>query len=188
MLMLGEINIMLDLGNLWDMLGALGTVGAVIISLGLIIWDNKKKASFQVTGYEKIENFNTENNYKSVVSLRLFNNGKIPITIIEAGVTDAVKKVKFVNDKKHGRSATLVSQEGDQVKGVELPYIIEAFNQGVFRFDRENVAVVFPVNEFDKITFYLKEASGKYFYKTIENKINFQPSPKASSRSLEENE
>lgn len=186
--MLGEIFVSNDASNIWEILTAIGTVGAVIISLGLIIWDNKKKASFQVTGYEKFERFNTENNSKSVVSLRLFNNGKIPITIIEAGVTDAVKKIKFVNDKKHGRSATLVSQEGDQVKGVELPYVIEAFNQGVFRFDRENVAVVFPVNEFDKITFYLKEASGKYYYKTIENKIRFQPSPRASSRSLEENE
>ncbi|CRH18078.1 putative Predicted protein [Carnobacterium maltaromaticum] len=37
-----EININLDLGNLWEMLGAIGTIGAVIVSLYFSLKSNKK--------------------------------------------------------------------------------------------------------------------------------------------------
>lgn len=77
----------IDFGNFWEMLSALGTLGAVIVSLYLSM--NKRKPKFHISFY-------TETNMtanESEVIFEIVNVWDVPAKIIDEGVTTS--KINF---------------------------------------------------------------------------------------------
>ncbi|MCI1842452.1 MAG: hypothetical protein LKI84_10380 [Lactococcus lactis] len=137
--MLGEINFSIDLGNLWDMIGALGTLFAVLISLYLIFKESIKMGKIKVYGYpEGIENIFAMNEYdEKIIKVRFFNSGKKYIKITELGLG-------YYNGKDvipfYFKSEGMKFVEGEKVH--DLPIVVR---------EDEDICITFSLLDVKKI-------------------------------------
>ena len=93
------MSINLDLGNLWDMLSAIGTVGAVIFSLWLVRKDNKAVIRLMIGSRIKVNGDSrliTESNLDKVIQVSAYNAGSITVGISFIGFGVGIKKVPFL--------------------------------------------------------------------------------------------
>ena len=94
--MFGIINI--DLGNLWEMLSAIGTIGAVIVSLWLVRYENKIKVALEVEGVNQTACIISQGGYGEmtrIVTFNIANLSKCTIEISAIGFHVVKKKNKF---------------------------------------------------------------------------------------------
>lgn len=81
-----EINI--DLGNIWEMLSAIGTISAVVVSLWLARRSEKVNLKLDVEGIMETKAIMEERargNAEQVISFECFNYSKYPITLSSMG-------------------------------------------------------------------------------------------------------
>lgn len=83
-----NINIDLDLGNLMEMLSAVGTIAAVIVSLWLARRESRIRVKFHVEGFDQPMNITTGSLeiFTTIISFEFYNlsNYQISITSIRA--------------------------------------------------------------------------------------------------------
>ncbi|EDP68564.1 hypothetical protein CAT7_04839 [Carnobacterium sp. AT7] len=92
------MNIIIDLGNLWEMLGALGTLFAVVVSLWLALRDEKKELRLQA----KVIPINPNNIETNHLHVSLLNTGSVRIKIVEVGIIqkgqEKITRDLFINN------------------------------------------------------------------------------------------
>lgn len=97
------MDIVIDFGNIWDMLSAIGTVGAVVFSLWIVKKDERRKLKLSVNGIDQsmmVFHSSFEKTYIETVSFECFNYSKFPIVVSSIGVIVYEKPVvKFLNYK-----------------------------------------------------------------------------------------
>lgn len=149
------MNINIDLGNLWEALSAIGTIGAVIVSLWLARKDDKKK--FQVvlkTSFGiRDDNSMDETPYLSIDAV---NKSNIPLTIEEVG---------FIN-KKDGNKVTVTDQRTLIQGSNQLPNKTEPYSLAMFVLNHEQILKELHKkwSPGKKVRAYVRDSSGKYHF------------------------
>lgn len=146
--MFGTINI--DLGNLWEMLSAIGTVGAVIISLFLVRADNKKDIKVK---YSFAYLFSTEKTSDDPsLAIELINNSKMKIKIKEVGVIKKGhdKRLPFIRPSEGSSEIPVLLDEQEDVSYYQPMYAIK---QGIKDAGYKG-----------RIRAYAKDSTGKMYY------------------------
>lgn len=91
------MDISIDLGNVWDMLSAVGTVGAVILSLWILRIENKKKINILIDS--KIQTYEKDgiisSNLDYIIQVRAYNFGKSTVGMLFIGFGVGVTKKNF---------------------------------------------------------------------------------------------
>lgn len=78
------MNIQVDLGNIWEMLSAIGTIGAVVVSLYLARKNDMQKVDVV---FNKAYLIPKEQDQTEYATITVTNVGNPPVTIIEVGLT-----------------------------------------------------------------------------------------------------
>ncbi|MGN8066463.1 hypothetical protein ACTCUF_07995 [Lactococcus lactis] len=149
------MNINIDLGNIWEALSAVGTIGAVIVSLWLARKDGKKK--FQVvlkTSFGiRYDNSIDERPYLSIDAI---NKSNIPLTIEEVG---------FIN-KKDGKKVTVTDQRFLIEGSNQLPTKTEPYSLAMFVFNQEQLFKELHKkwSQGEKVRAYVRDSSGKHHF------------------------
>lgn len=93
------MSINISLGNFWDMLSAIGTVGAVIFSLWLVRKDNKPVIRLMIGSRIKVneeKRLITGSNLDRVIQVSAYNAGRVTVGISFIGFGVGIKKVPFL--------------------------------------------------------------------------------------------
>lgn len=146
------MNISIDLGNVWEALSAVGTIGAVIISLWLARRDERRKLTVQVYLSYGMKHDNTFEN-ESYISIDTFNEGKRPIIIEEVG---------FVK-RKRGRKLTIIDSTIFKQGSSGLNYKVDSNLSAMYILELENIkqSAQREWGEKVKIRAYVRDSSGK---------------------------
>ena len=150
-----NINIDIDFGNLWEALSAIGTIGAVIVSLWLARKDGKKKFQVVLKTTIGIRNDNSidETPYLSIDAV---NKSNIPLTIEEVG---------FIN-KRDGKKVTVTNQKFLIDGSNRLPVKTEPYSLAMFVFNQEQLFKELHKKwpQGKKIRAYVRDSSGKHHF------------------------
>lgn len=146
------MNIHVDLGNLWEMLSAVGTIGAVVVSLYLARKNDMQKVSVVFESAYRISDEQDRTEYATITAT---NIGNPPVTIIEIGLK---------RSKLSDRSMPLLCSYG--VFKNKLPLKIESGETSIFGNAAENFRKSFIENELshNKAYAYAKTTTGRVFY------------------------
>ncbi|MGF2004093.1 hypothetical protein ACQUE4_09275 [Lactococcus lactis] len=122
------MNIIIDLGNVWDALSALGTIGAVGLSLWLATRDGKVDFSVSLSSTLGILDNSIDNlPYLIIESL---NKSKFPLTIEEVG---------FCIDKKDAKKLTVIDQSYLIEGSDKIPQKVEPLETAKYIFEQDKV-------------------------------------------------
>jgi hypothetical protein len=122
------MNIIIDLGNVWDALSALGTIGAVGLSLWLATRDEKVDFSVSLSSALGIRDNSIDNlPYLIIESL---NKSKFPLTIEEVG---------FCIDKKDAKKLTVIDHSYLIEGSDKIPKKVEPLETAKYVFEQDKV-------------------------------------------------
>ncbi|MGO2228137.1 MAG: hypothetical protein ACTH4I_04520 [Lactococcus cremoris] len=122
------MNIIIDLGNVWDALSALGTIGAVGLSLWLATRDEKVDFSVSLSSALGIRDNSIDNlPYLIIESL---NKSKFPLTIEEVG---------FCIDKKDAKKLTVIDHSYLIEGSDKIPQKVEPLETVKYVFEQDKV-------------------------------------------------
>ncbi|ARE11962.1 hypothetical protein UC317_1973 [Lactococcus lactis subsp. lactis] len=122
------MNIIIDLGNVWDALSALGTIGAVGLSLWLATRDEKVDFSVSLSSALGIRDNSIDNlPYLIIESL---NKSKFPLTIEEVG---------FCIDKKDAKKLTVIDHSYLIEGSDKIPQKVEPLETAKYVFEQDKV-------------------------------------------------
>ncbi|MFC0275599.1 hypothetical protein ACFFH2_02635 [Enterococcus devriesei] len=82
-----NIDLQLDIGNVWEMLSAIGTVLAVVISLVLAFRESRKKLYVQLT---------TDINFDKYYQISIYRNPQDYFVISDVGYIHRLKRVSLI--------------------------------------------------------------------------------------------
>ena len=147
----------IDLGNVWEALSAIGTIAVVIVSLYLARRDYRKKlevdywTSYKIFSGEKI----------SLWSIDLVNIGSVPVKIYEVGLYQKSwlrkrrKKIKFMMTRDF------------EYESAKLPILLNPQEDATY-FIAKNEWITkikeLGINQ-RKIGLYARDTTGKYYYR-----------------------
>lgn len=150
--MFGEINVSIDFGNVWEILTAVGTVGAVIVSLLFARLDRKKDIKIKVTFvYYLYANGGMTDDPN--LGIELINNSKIKIKIKEVGVIKKghSKRLPFMHFLEGSSEMPILMEEQEDTNYYQS---MSAIRQGVKDAGYKG----------GKIRAYAKDSTGKMYY------------------------
>ncbi|MCC4119846.1 hypothetical protein [Lactococcus lactis] len=149
------MNITIDFGNIWDALSAIGTIGAVIVSLWLATKEEKVNFSVELSSALGIRENNSvdETVYFFVEAM---NKSKFPLTVEEVG---------FSYTKKSKRLGLLDQRyliEGSDT----LPTKVESLETAKYIFEQDKVIELAKrtFGENVKIRVYIRDTTKKTHY------------------------
>ncbi|KKW72735.1 isopentenyl-diphosphate delta-isomerase, type 2, fni [Lactococcus cremoris] len=122
------MNIIIDLGNVWDALSALGTIGAVGLSLWLATRDEKVDFSVSLSSASGIRD-NSRDNLPYLI-IESLNKSKFPLTIEEVG---------FCIDKKDAKKLTVIDQSYLIEGSDKIPQKVEPLETAKYVFEQDKV-------------------------------------------------
>lgn len=146
------MNIQVDLGNIWEMLSAIGTIGAVIVSLYLAQKNDMQKVNVSFDwGYV----FSDDEAPTEIATITVTNVGNPPVTINQVGLK---------HSKSSDRRMALV--RSNDVFDNKLPVKLESSETKTFGLAAENFRKLFLKNEpSHKIAYaYAQTTTGRFFY------------------------
>lgn len=143
--MFGEINISIDFGNVWEILTAVGTVGAVIVSLYFSLKSNKKEISV-ILG----KNISFQDMYQ----LTLSKNPVDMFLLTEVWIIQNFKKKKLSVEEMEILNSKELSA------GYSLPYLFSDLNIIILTF--YNIDLDAYIGE--KVKFLIIDSNGNKFY------------------------
>lgn len=143
--MFGEINVSIDFGNVWEILTAVGTVGAVIVSLYFSLKSNKKEISVI---------FGKDISFQERYQLTLSKNPVDMFLLTEVWIIQNFKKKKLSVEEME----ILNSKEFSA--GYSLPYLFSDLNIIILTF--YNI----DLDEYsgEKVKFLIIDSNGNKFY------------------------
>ncbi|KZK37687.1 hypothetical protein P7266_1088 [Lactococcus cremoris] len=152
-----------DFGNVWDALTAIGTMGAVIISLYLTRKDYKKKlridywVSYKILSGEKFP----------IWCIDVTNTGVIPVKIYEIGV------YQRSNFFKRRRSIPFLVPRDLEQESSKLPVLIQPQEDATYFVAQEEWAETLQDFTYsaNQVAFYVIDTTGK-LYKTKYFKVH----------------
>ncbi len=156
----------IDLGNVWDALSAIGTIAVVIVSLYLARRDYRKKLevdywiSYKIFSGEKI----------SLWSIDLVNIGSVPVKIYEVGL---YQKSWL---RKRRKKIIFMMPRDFEYESAKLPILLNPQEDATY-FIAKNEWITkikeLGINQ-RKIGLYARDTTGKYYYrKFLLEKIYF---------------
>lgn len=148
-------NVTYDLGNIWDMLSGVGTVGAVMVSLVLASRDSKPKMNAQLSIGKKMRRF-----YQIILTKENLST----FTIISVGYYHYFRKKTI---QLNGEDYFRVLNTENKTVGRGLPY--EFSSNNIVKIVVEEEIMTSILNK--KVRFYVTDINGKK-YKT--NKVLIQ--------------
>lgn len=147
----------IDLGNVWDALSAIGTIAVVIVSLYLARRDYRKKLevdywiSYKIFSGEKI----------SLWSIDLVNIGSVPVKIYEVGL---YQKSWL---RKRRKKIIFMMPRDFEYESAKLPILLNPQEDATY-FIAKNEWITkikeFGINQ-RKIGLYARDTTGKYYYR-----------------------
>lgn len=147
----------IDLGNVWDALSAIGTIAVVIVSLYLARRDYRKKlevdywTSYKIFSGEKI----------SLWSIDLVNIGSVPVKIYEVGL---YQKSWL---RKRRKKIIFMMPRDFEYESAKLPILFNPQEDATY-FIAKNEWITkikeFGINQ-RKIGLYARDTTGKYYYR-----------------------
>lgn len=149
------MNIIIDLGNVWDALSALGTIGAVGLSLWLATRDEKVDFSVSLSSALGIRDNSIDNlPYLIIESL---NKSKFPLTIEEVG---------FCIDKKDAKKLTVIDHSYLIEGSDKIPQKVEPLETAKYVFEQDKVIELAKKNwgENIEIRAYVRDTTKKTHY------------------------
>ncbi|MBM7710623.1 hypothetical protein [Enterococcus xiangfangensis] len=174
--------------NIWqneqlvNWLSAIGTIGAVWVSLWLAVRDERRKGKLEVNGIKRqVSVMHPTRNFIdpiSVISCEIFNYSKFPITISTIKVN--VYKRRWI--KKKFISGGILLTDEDLGRFSKLPMIISPFEADTwmyskYLFDNYTKTQIMPKIDKDKekqilIEFRAVDSFGKFYKKKIKIRKN----------------
>lgn len=145
------MNISIDLGNIWEMLSAIGTIGAVIVSLWLVRRDETKK--LKVETYISFYTYGDKIDKEELISIELINMGKTTIKINEVGIFQKGKKTRL--------------QFVDYLIGSdELPIYLDEEDDAKYLQHKRGITNAAESANYNlkKVVAYAKDSAGKMYY------------------------
>lgn len=123
------MNINIDFGNVWDALSAIGTIGAVIVSLCLATREGKVDFTVELSSAIGIRDDDSvdDSPYLLVESL---NKSKFPLTIEEVG---------FCIDKKDSKKLTVMDQRYLIEGSDKIPQKVEPLETAKYVFELHKI-------------------------------------------------
>lgn len=147
----------IDLGNVWDALSAIGTIAVVIVSLYLARRDHRKKLevdywiSYKIFSGEKI----------SLWSIDLVNIGSVPVKIYEVGL---YQKSWL---RKRRKKIIFMMPRDFEYESAKLPILLNPQEDATY-FIAKNEWITkikeLGINQ-RKIGLYARDTTGKYYYR-----------------------
>lgn len=147
----------IDLGNVWDALSAIGTIAVVIVSLYLARRDYRKKLevdywiSYKIFSGEKI----------SLWSIDLVNTGSVPVKIYEVGL---YQKSWL---RKRRKKIIFMMPRDFEYESAKLPILLNPQEDATY-FIAKNEWITkikeLGINQ-RKIGLYARDTTGKYYYR-----------------------
>ena len=147
----------IDLGNVWDALSAIGTIAVVIVSLYLARRDYRKKLevdywiSYKIFSGEKI----------SLWSIDLVNIGSVPVKIYEVGL---YQKSWL---RKRRKKIIFMMPRDFEYERAKLPILLNPQEDATY-FIAKNEWITkikeLGINQ-RKIGLYARDTTGKYYYR-----------------------
>ncbi|MCA2389867.1 MULTISPECIES: hypothetical protein [Lactococcus] len=146
-----------DLGNIWDALSAIGTIGVVIVSLYLARKDYRKKLevdywiSYKIFSGEKV----------SLWSIDLVNIGSVPVKIYEVGIY----RKNWL--RKRRKKIIFMMPRDFEYESAKLPILLNPQEDATY-FIAKNECITkikeLGINQ-RKIGLYARDTTGKYYYR-----------------------
>lgn len=181
------MQIIIDFGNIWEMLSAVGTIAAVIVSLYLSRKENTPIFDIDVLGINKPVNivnqgslYNKENpDFKEVISFEIKNhsNYEVEISSIKLAFIRKKRLPLFLKNNKWFLSKIKTDKvyailiDPDLGLFSKLPLRIEAKKKGTFMSKADNFRKILDVeNKNRDILIMVSDSFGNYSYKYIERK------------------
>lgn len=123
------MNINIDFGNIWEALSAIGTIGAVALSLWLATREGKVDFSVSLSSALGIRDNNSiaDSPYLIIKSL---NKSKFPLTVEEVG---------FCIDKKDSKRLTVIDQRYLGEGSDKIPQKVEPLETARYVFDQDKI-------------------------------------------------
>ena len=147
----------IDLGNVWDALSAIGTIAVVIVSLYLARRDYRKKLevdywiSYKIFSGEKI----------SLWSIDLVNIGSVPVKIYEVGI---YQKSWL---RKRRKKIIFMMPRDFEYESAKLPILLNPQEDATY-FIAKNEWIT-KIKELGikqrKIGLYARDTTGKYYFR-----------------------
>lgn len=147
----------IDLGNVWEALSAIGTIAVVIVSLYLSRRDYRKKlevdywTSYKIFSGEKI----------SLWSIDLVNIGSVPVKIYEVGL---YQKSWL---RKRRKKIIFMMPRDFEYESAKLPILLNPQEDATY-FIAKNEWITkikeLGINQ-RKIGLYARDTTGKYYYR-----------------------
>lgn len=108
------MSISIDLGNVWDMFSAIGTVGAVVLSLSILRRENRTKISVLIGTKFKTHEKNgiIGTNCDEIIQVSAYNSGKLTVGLSFIGFGVGVKRKNVLRrflDKEDYEISTYIS-------------------------------------------------------------------------------
>ncbi|WP_413487009.1 hypothetical protein [Carnobacterium maltaromaticum] len=143
--MLGEININIEFGNLWEVLTAIGTIGAVVVSLYFSLKSNKKEISV-ILGKDI--------RFQDEYQLTLSKNPIDMFLLTEVWIIQNFKKKKLSVKEMDILNSKEVSVD------YSLPYLFSDLNIIILSFYNNNLDEYIG----KKVKFLVIDSNGNKFY------------------------
>lgn len=175
-----NINIDLDLGNLWEMLSSVGTIAAVIVSLWLAKRESKIRVKFHVEGFDQPLNITTGSleKFTTIISFKFYNLSNYQISITSIRAIFLKKPVCFLIRYFYPKMLKKKTKINEQIFLNEptlgpysyLPLEIESKSNNTFFFLLDKFINSLPNDNKQYILFVAKASMGNeyYFYQEIE--------------------
>lgn len=177
-----DIDISIDLGNVWEMLSAVGTIGAVVVSLWLAKRESKIRADFHVEGIDEPMNISRKSfeDLIRIISFKFYNLGNYKMSITSIRAVFLKKPANFLSKnyfhkslkKKSKFNEIILLNEPKLGQYSSLPLNIEAKSDDSFFFLFSEFIKSFPSKNNQYILFIAKDSMGNeyYDYKELESK------------------
>lgn len=169
-----NINIDLDLGNLWEMLSAVGTIAAVIVSLWLARRESRIRVKFHVEGFDQPMNITTGSLeiFTTIISFEFYNLSNYQISITSIRAIFLKKPASFliryfypkILKKKPKINEQIFLNEPTLGPYSYLPLEIESKSNNTFFFLLDKFINSLPNDNKQYILFVAKDSMGNEYY------------------------
>ncbi|WKG34447.1 hypothetical protein [Lactococcus lactis] len=123
------MNINIDFGNIWEALSAIGTIGAVALSLWLATREEKVDFSVSLSSGLGIR-YNNSTDDSPYLIINSLNKSKFPLTVEEVG---------FCIDKKDSKRLAVIDQRYLGEGSDKIPQKVEPLETARYVFDQDKI-------------------------------------------------
>lgn len=123
------MNINIDFGNIWEALSAIGTIGAVALSLWLATREEKVDFSVSLSSGLGIR-YNNSTDDSPYLIINSLNKSKFPLTVEEVG---------FCIDKKDSKRLAVIDQHYLGEGSDKIPQKVEPLETARYVFDQDKI-------------------------------------------------